>query len=68
MKKSSPNHAKKMAQLKYQDKIWQLSSEGKSVRDITDYINSCIAKSRFAGTTLSKSTIHTIIKKKANNE
>lgn len=58
------NHIKKMASLYYQDRIWALSDQGKSIREITDYINkSCIARSKFKSITLSKSTIHTILKK-----
>jgi hypothetical protein len=64
MEKYSPNQAKKLARLFYQDKIWQLHVAGKSVREITDQINrQYIPRSRFKGVTLSKSTIHTIIKK-----
>jgi len=64
MQKYSPNQAKKLARLYYQDRIWQLSHDGMSVREITDLINShYIPRSKFKGVTLSKSTIHTIIKK-----
>jgi hypothetical protein len=65
MEKYSTNQAKKLARLYYQDKIWQLHTIGKSIRDITDQINrQYIPRSRFKGVTLSKSTIHTIIKKR----
>ena len=58
------NETKRLAQLYYQDKIWQLAEEGKSVREITNLINRhYIPRSKFKGTTLSKSTIHEIIKK-----
>jgi len=58
------NQVKRLTKLYYQDKIWQLSSEGKSVREITNLINRhYIPRSKFKGTTLSKSTIHEIIKK-----
>lgn len=60
------NHQKKMCKLYYQDRIWELSNQGKSVREITDLINRhYIPRSKFKGITLSKSTIHTIIKKAA---
>ena len=64
MKKTEINHQKKMARLYYQDKIVQLSKDNMSIRDITHYINnSCIARSKFKNITLSKSTIHSIIKR-----
>jgi hypothetical protein len=64
MEKYSTNQAKKLARLYYQDKIWQLAAAGKSVREITELINrQYIPRSKFKGVTLSKSTIHTIIKK-----
>lgn len=57
---------KKLARLYYQDLIWELHDSGKSVREITEIINKKhIPRSRFRGITLSKSTIHNIIKKKA---
>jgi len=62
------NQAKKLAKIYYQDKIWQLAKSGKSIRDISDYINkSCIPRSKLKGVTLSKTTIHTIIKKAQND-
>jgi len=58
------NETKRLTKLYYQDKIWQLAEEGKSVREITNLINRhYIPRSKFKGTTLSKSTIHEIIKK-----
>lgn len=58
------NYLKKVCQLYYQDKIWKLSHEGKSIREITDLLNRhYIPRSKFKGVHLSKSTIHTIIKK-----
>ena len=58
------NYAKKIAKLYYQDRIWELSQQGKSVRDITHYINTrCIPHSKFKAITLSSSTIHAVIKK-----
>jgi len=55
------------AQLFYQDKIFELHKRGKSVREISEHINKqCLSKSKFKGTTLSKSTIHNIIKKLNN--
>jgi len=63
------NQAKRLAQLYYQDKIWQLSSEGKSVREITNLINRhYIPRSKFKGTTLGKSTIAKIILKKTKEQ
>ena len=64
MEKLPINETKRLSQLYYQDKIWQLAEEGKSVREITNLINRhYIPRSKFKGTTLSKSTIHEIIKK-----
>ena len=58
------NHQKRLARLYYQDKIWSLSSEGKSVREIAELINRhFIPRSKFKGVTLSKSTIHATLKK-----
>jgi len=63
------NQAKRLAQLYYQDKIWQLSTEGKSIREITEIINRrFISRSRFKEITLSKSTIAKIILKLKNKE
>ena len=62
MIKAQSNKAKDLAKLYYQDKIWQLYKEGKSVRKITELINRhYLPRSKFRGTTLSKSTIHKII-------
>ena len=59
------NYTKKICKLYYQDKIWELADQGKSVREITDLINKhFVTRSKFKGTTLSKSTIHNIIRKK----
>jgi len=67
MQKYTPNQAKKLAQLYYQDRIWQLHNAGYSVYAITDLINKrYLPRSRFKGITLSKSTIHNIIKKAKN--
>jgi len=63
------NETKRLAQLYYQDKIWQLSSEGKSVREVTEIINRrFISRSRFKEITLSKSTIAKIILKKTKEQ
>ena len=60
-----PNYTKKICKLYYQDKIWELADQGKSVREITDLINRhYIPRSKFKGVTLSKSTIHTITQKR----
>jgi hypothetical protein len=58
------NYKKKVCQLFYQDRIWKMKEDGKSVREITDYINKrCIPNSKFKGITLSTQTIYKIIKK-----
>jgi hypothetical protein len=58
---------KKLCKLYYQDKILELYQEGKSIRQITDYINKqCIPHSKFCGLTLGKTTIHQLIKKGKN--
>lgn len=58
------NYKKKICGLYYQDKIWELSREGKSVREITALINRhFIPRSKFRGITLSKTKIHEIIQK-----
>jgi len=63
------NQAKRLAQLYYQDKIWQLATEGKSVREITELINRhFLPRSKFKGTTLGKSTIAKIISKLKTKE
>jgi hypothetical protein len=64
MLNQNSNYKKKICKLYYQDKIWELASQGKSVREITDLINRhFIPRSKFKGVTLSRSTIHTIVKK-----
>jgi hypothetical protein len=68
MTKNGTNHTKDICQLYYQDKIWELSEKGKSVRQITDFINKrCIPNSRFSGLTLSRGTIYKIIKRKKDD-
>jgi len=56
----SPNHAKKMAQLRYKKEIIELSKD-KSIREITEIINKKLAHT-ILKTKLSKSTIAKIIK------
>jgi len=64
MENRGKNYTKKICKLYYQDKIWELAKEGKSVREITELINRhYIPRSRFKGVTLSKSTIHKIVQK-----
>lgn len=64
METTGINHKKKLARLYYQDKIWQLAADGKTVREITDLINrNFLPRSKFKGVTLSKSTIHATLKK-----
>ena len=58
------NYYKKLAKLKYRDKILSLHGQGKSVRQITKYINSCLKKSSLKDYKLSKSTIHNLIKRR----
>jgi len=60
MTKISPNHAKKMAQLRYQEEIIELSKD-KSIREVTEIINKKITHT-ILKTKLSKSTIAKIIK------
>jgi hypothetical protein len=64
------NYKKKVCQLYYQDRIWELLKAGKSVREITHYINKrCIPNSKkFKGITLSTATIYKIIKKEHNGK
>lgn len=58
---------KKLCKLFYRDKILELHKQGKSIRQITDYINKqCIPHSKFCCLTLGKTTIHEIIKKYKN--
>jgi hypothetical protein len=58
---------KKLCKLYYKDKILELHKQGKSIRQIVDYLNKkCIPHSKFAGTTLGKTTIHQLIKKGKN--
>ncbi len=62
------NHTKKMAQLYYQDKIWELANSEITIEEITNIINRrYISRSKFKGMTLSKSTIQKIIKKGKSN-
>ena len=56
------NYRKKLARLKYKDLILELHKNGKSIRDIADNINYRLARTNLK-VTLSKSTIHSIIKK-----
>lgn len=68
MKKTQNRHTKQLAQLYYQDLIWELHKSGKSIRTITEIINKKhLPRSRFKGITLSKDTIHKIIKKLKGN-
>lgn len=61
MQKINPNHAKKMAKLRYKDEILKLHEEKISIREITKIINKKLCHTNLK-TTLSKSTIATIIK------
>lgn len=67
MKKSKPvgiNHRKKMAQLRYRDDILSMHNAGKSIREITQKINFCLSRTKHQKCTLSRDTIHKIIKGK----
>ena len=59
------NYRKKLARLRYQDEILEMHKSGKSIRDIMQDINYRLARTNLK-VTLSKSTIHTIIKKAKN--
>ena len=61
MIKLKPNHAKKMAKLRYKDEILKLHQEQISIREITKVINYKLARTNFK-VSLSKSTIATTIK------
>lgn len=56
------NYRKKLARLRYQDEILEMHKSGKSIRDIMQDINYRLARTNLK-VTLSKSTIHSIIKK-----
>lgn len=67
MQNYTETQAKKLAALKFQDKIIELYRAGLSIREIADRINNRhIPHSQFRGTTISKSTVHNIIKKVEN--
>jgi len=62
MQNLSPNHAKKLAQLYYQDKIFLMHQSGMSIRSIKNRINRhYLPRSKFKGVTLSKTTIQNMI-------
>ena len=61
------NYTKKMAQIYYQDLIFEMHQSGKSVREITEKINrENIPRSKFKEITLSKSTIQNLITRLKN--
>jgi len=62
MEKLSPNYAKKLAKLRYKDEILRLHQQKRSVREIEKIINYKLARTNLK-TSLSKSTIHSIVKK-----
>jgi len=67
MQNYTETQAKKLAALKFQDKIIELHRSGKSVRQIADLLNKrYIPRSNYRGIALSKSTVHNIIKKVEN--
>lgn len=61
MEKIKPNHAKKMAKLRYKDEILTLRKDGKSLAEITKLINYKLVRTHLH-TTLSQSSISNIIK------
>jgi hypothetical protein len=63
--KTGINYTKKMAQLRYRDKILSLHAQGKSIRGITQDINYKLARTKLK-VSLSRDTIHSIIKGKLN--
>ena len=66
MEKLAKNYAKKLAKLRYKDEILKLHEQKKSVREIEKIINFKLARTNLK-TSLSKSTIHSIIKKYKEN-
>lgn len=62
MEKLKPNYAKKLAKLRYKDEILELHQQKKSIREIEKIINFKLARTNLK-TNLSKSSIHSIIKK-----
>jgi len=61
MEKLKPNYAKKLAKLRYQDEIFKLHQQNKSVREIEKIINYKLARTNLK-TSFGKSSIHSIIK------
>jgi len=60
------NHIKKMAQLRYRVLIQEMHQQGMSIREITRKINIRLQKSKLHKTTLSRDTIHKLVKGKFN--
>jgi len=67
MEKLAKNYAKKLARLRYKDEILRLHEQKKSVREIEKIINFKLARTNLK-TSLSKSTIHSVIKKYKKEE
>jgi len=65
MQKLPTNYAKKMAKLRYKDKIKSLYKEGFTILEITKRINKMLAHTKL-NTTLGKTTIAEIIKEQKN--
>ncbi len=61
MEKLKRNYAKKLAKLRYQDEIFRLHQQQKSIREIEKIINYKLARTNLK-TSLGKSTIFKIIK------
>ncbi len=64
--KTGINYIKKMAQLRYRDEILSLHARGNSIRKITKLINYKLARTTHQKCTLSRDTVHKIIKGKFN--
>jgi hypothetical protein len=62
------NHIKKMAQLRYRDEIISFYKQGLSISEITRKINFRLARTKFQKTTLSRDTIHRIVKGKFSGQ
>ena len=61
-KKLGERHKKRLAKLRYKDKILQLHEQGKTLKEIAQIINYSLVRTNLK-TTLSTSTIHRIIQK-----
>ena len=64
-KKMGERDKKRLAKLRYKDKILQLHKQGKSLKEITQIVNYSLVRTNLK-TTLSSSSIHRIIQKYKN--